>query len=239
MDSDVGSCLTSLASSPTCCSPASVSAVAAQPLEIQDTPSSGAQLASFVNHIFSQLHENVGDQYWMLEKLGEGAVGVVRRCIEKSNGRQWACKTISKSLLTSQEHVEALIDEVEIQTAVGDHGVIVGLHDVLEDDKVRRDTWQMPFQCGEGNTLFTSGGHVTLRHDNAPFARARVSHGMRLTDSEILYCNTRSCLTFPSFIPPPRPAHPIPVAERASCDGTMRGRGALRVHHSQQTIPGG
>ena len=152
MDSDVGSYLTSLGSSPIRCPPASISSAATQPGEIQDTRSSGAELASFVNrhlssHIFSQLHENVGDWYRLEENLGEGAMGVVRRCIEKSNGRPWACKTISKSLLTSQEHVEALLDEVEIQAAVGDHGAIVGLHDVLEDDEVRRDTWQMPFQC--------------------------------------------------------------------------------------------
>ena len=171
MDSDSGSCRTSLSSSPTDCSPANISSAAAQPVEVQDTRSrdgsSGAELDSFVNrhlssHIFSKLYENVEDQYRLEEKLGEGAMGVVRRCIEKSNGRQWACKTISKSLLTSREHVEALIDEVEIQTMVGDHSAIVGLHDVLEDAKVGRDTWQMPFQCGEGNLFFTSGGYVIL-----------------------------------------------------------------------------
>lgn len=120
----------------------------ASPREASKPPrhvrSSSANLESlscwvhFTSHIFMCKYEEVTSRYSMEKKLGEGAVGVVWRCIECSTGEEWACKTISKSQLTCYEDVEALLDEVAALRALADHAAIASLHDLMEDEQVGR-----------------------------------------------------------------------------------------------------
>ena len=89
--------------------------------------------------IFLQPYEDLEDRYELGEILGDGMAGVVRRCREKNGGRLWACKIIAKVKLLCKEDVDALKMEITAMRSLADHGSVVGLHDVLEDEKVREE----------------------------------------------------------------------------------------------------
>ena len=89
--------------------------------------------------ILLQPYVDLEDWYELGEILGDGMSGVVRRCREKNGGRLWACKTIAKVKLLCKEDVDALKMEIAAMRSLADHGSVVGLHDVLEDEKVREE----------------------------------------------------------------------------------------------------
>ncbi|XP_071547467.1 phosphorylase b kinase gamma catalytic chain, skeletal muscle/heart isoform isoform X3 [Panulirus ornatus] len=71
-------------------------------------------------------------KYEPKEVLGRGGCSVVRRCIEKETGQQYAAKIIDLS--DSSEHgvYEATIREIEVLRTVAGHPYIIELHDVFE-----------------------------------------------------------------------------------------------------------
>lgn len=81
-------------------------------------------------------------QYYQVgEKVGEGRCGVsVRRCVERSTGRAYACKSTPKSMLLEPRKVDALRTEVAILEMLQGSPGIVQLHQVLEEPQVRRGT---------------------------------------------------------------------------------------------------
>lgn len=57
--------------------------------------------------------DDINDYYEIKEKLGTGSFAVVKRCIRKSDGKQFAAKIIKKSKLNAEE-LAVVHDEVEI-----------------------------------------------------------------------------------------------------------------------------
>lgn len=57
---------------------------------------------------------DVNADYELGELVGEGAFGVVRRCVHRSTGQEFACKTVVKSQLKRRADVEDVRREVQI-----------------------------------------------------------------------------------------------------------------------------
>ena len=91
------------------------------------------------DHIFGE-YETVEFRYVLKEVLGDGMLGVVRRCVEKDSGIEWACKTIKKCQMVHRDDIEAVRNEVATMMELSEHFVIASLHDVVEDDEVHSRT---------------------------------------------------------------------------------------------------
>ena len=107
-----------------------------------DVPRSACNPArpKLTDHIFGE-YETVEFRYVLKEVLGDGKLGVVRRCVEKDSGTEWACKTIKKSQLIYRDDIEAVRNEVAAMMELSEHFVIANLHDVIEDDSVSSPYW--------------------------------------------------------------------------------------------------
>lgn len=73
---------------------------------------------------------HVHARYEILEILGAGSFGTVRKCQNKTTGEYFACKSIAKENVTN---VQTLQREIEILKTVR-HPHIIRLHDVYEDN---------------------------------------------------------------------------------------------------------
>lgn len=71
-------------------------------------------------------------KYEPKEVLGRGGCSVVRRCIEKETGQQFAAKIIDLSDSSTDGVYEATMREVEVLRLVAGHPFIIELHDVFE-----------------------------------------------------------------------------------------------------------
>jgi calcium-dependent protein kinase len=70
-------------------------------------------------------------RYRILEVLGTGSFGTVRKCQDRTTGELLAIKTIKKARV---DNVENLRREIEILKEVH-HPNIIEFHDVYEDEK--------------------------------------------------------------------------------------------------------
>ena len=91
------------------------------------------------SYIFTRSYVTLEVKYVLKERLGDGAMGVVRRCVERGTGQEWACKSIDKNLLRSQEDVAGLRFEVAAMKSLAGHPCIIGLYDLVEDETVSHD----------------------------------------------------------------------------------------------------
>ncbi|KAK8405037.1 hypothetical protein O3P69_001545 [Scylla paramamosain] len=71
-------------------------------------------------------------KYEPKEVLGRGGCSVVRRCIEKETGQQYAAKIIDLSDSSDEGVYEATKREIEVLRMVAGHPYIIELHDVFE-----------------------------------------------------------------------------------------------------------
>ena len=77
------------------------------------------------------------DKYEVSDNLGTGAFAVVKLCVERDTGRQYAMKIIEKkkfALNHGSKRGEALMDEVKILQKLN-HPHIIAIHDVYDTDK--------------------------------------------------------------------------------------------------------
>ena len=74
---------------------------------------------------------NVKEKYKILEILGTGSYGTVRKCKDRQTGEMYACKTIKKAKV---DNVQNLRREISILETV-DHPNIIKFMDVFEDEK--------------------------------------------------------------------------------------------------------
>ncbi|KAK4304068.1 hypothetical protein Pmani_023966 [Petrolisthes manimaculis] len=71
-------------------------------------------------------------KYEPKEVLGRGGCSVVRRCIEKETGQEYAAKIIDLSDSSDEGVYEATKREIEVLRMVAGHSYIIELHDVFE-----------------------------------------------------------------------------------------------------------
>ncbi|KAL1196365.1 Calcium-dependent protein kinase 31 [Cardamine amara subsp. amara] len=82
--------------------------------------------------ILEKPFENIRKLYKFDEELGKGQFGITRKCIEKSTGKTYACKTISKTKLKSEEDEKAVKREIRIMKHLSGQPNIVEFKDAYE-----------------------------------------------------------------------------------------------------------
>jgi calcium-dependent protein kinase len=88
---------------------------------------------SFTASVLQRQTENLRDLYTLGRKLGQGQFGVTYLCVEKSTGKEFACKSIAKRKLISMEDVEDVRRELHIMHHLSDHPNIVNIKGAYED----------------------------------------------------------------------------------------------------------
>lgn len=70
-------------------------------------------------------------KYELKEILGKGISSVVRRCLEKSTSREYACKIVEYN---SPSERDQTMKEIEVMRLIGSHPNIILIHDTFESD---------------------------------------------------------------------------------------------------------
>ncbi|XP_015690233.2 calcium-dependent protein kinase 11 [Oryza brachyantha] len=73
------------------------------------------------------------DLYTIGKKLGQGQFGTTYLCVEKATGREFACKSIAKRKLLTQEDVEDVRREIQIMHHLAGHANVVSIVGAYED----------------------------------------------------------------------------------------------------------
>ncbi|KAL8210581.1 hypothetical protein R6Q57_005018 [Mikania cordata] len=84
----------------------------------------------------SVLQRNTGNLkifYTLGKKLGQGQFGTTFLCIEKASGELYACKSIAKRKLLTDEDVEDVRREIQIMHHLAEHPNVVSIKGVYED----------------------------------------------------------------------------------------------------------
>nr|XP_024357653.1 calcium-dependent protein kinase 4-like isoform X2 [Physcomitrium patens] len=88
---------------------------------------------SFTHSVLQRQTENLKDLYRLGRKLGQGQFGTTYLCVEKATGREYACKSIAKRKLISQEDVDDVRRELHIMHHLSGHPNIVTIKGAYED----------------------------------------------------------------------------------------------------------
>lgn len=88
--------------------------------------------------------------YILGEKLGEGQFGITRKCVEKSTGTTYACKTILKTKIQNEEDEQAVKREIRIMKHLSGQPNIVEFKCAYED----KDSVHIVMEFCGGGELF-------------------------------------------------------------------------------------
>lgn len=101
-------------------------------------------------------------KYRLGKELGRGEFGVTYQCFDLETGEIFACKSISKSKLTTEIDIQDVRREVEIMKHLPKHPNIVSLKEAYED----KDNVHLVMELCAGGELFdriVARGHYTER----------------------------------------------------------------------------
>ncbi|CAM8969657.1 unnamed protein product [Rhodiola kirilowii] len=76
---------------------------------------------------------NIKEHYTFGRKLGQGQFGTTFLCVEKTTGKEYACKTIAKRKLLTDEDVEDVRREIQIMHHLAGHTNVVSIKGAYED----------------------------------------------------------------------------------------------------------
>ncbi|WVZ61974.1 hypothetical protein U9M48_011778 [Paspalum notatum var. saurae] len=77
--------------------------------------------------------ERLKDLYTLGKRLGQGQFGTTYQCADKATGKQFACKSIAKRKLRTDEDVEDVRREVQIMHHLSGHPNVVSIVGAYED----------------------------------------------------------------------------------------------------------
>lgn len=77
--------------------------------------------------------KNIHNEFELGEILGSGHLGVTRIATHKKDGKKYACKSISKDKLHTQEEIESVRQEIQIMHVLSGHEHIVQIVDFYEE----------------------------------------------------------------------------------------------------------
>ncbi|KAL0787649.1 hypothetical protein Bca101_003895 [Brassica carinata] len=77
--------------------------------------------------------ENFKEFYSLGRKLGQGQFGTTFLCLEKGTGKEYACKSISKRKLLTDEDVEDVRREIQIMHHLAGHPNVISIKGAYED----------------------------------------------------------------------------------------------------------
>ncbi|KAH7681002.1 Non-specific serine/threonine protein kinase protein [Dioscorea alata] len=76
---------------------------------------------------------NLRDHYRVGRKLGQGQFGTTYLCVDKANGKEYACKSIPKRKLLCREDYEDVWREIQIMHHLSEHANVVRIRGAYED----------------------------------------------------------------------------------------------------------
>ncbi|KAL8036451.1 hypothetical protein ABFX02_12G160100 [Erythranthe guttata] len=100
-----------------------------KPNHIKRVSSVGLQVES----VLQRKTENLKDKYSLGKKLGQGQFGTTFLCMEKATNKDFACKTIGKRKLTTEEDVEDVRREIQIMHHLAGHPNVISIVGAYED----------------------------------------------------------------------------------------------------------
>ncbi|KAF3560727.1 hypothetical protein DY000_02019757 [Brassica cretica] len=106
--------------------------------------------------------ENFKEFYSLGRKLGQGQFGTTFLCVEKTTGKEFACKSIAKRKLLSDEDVEDVRREIQIMHHLSGHPNVISIKGAYEDVVAVH----LVMECCAGGELFDriiQRGHYTER----------------------------------------------------------------------------
>ncbi|KAL0410212.1 UNVERIFIED_CONTAM: Calcium-dependent protein kinase [Sesamum latifolium] len=86
-----------------------------------------------VDSVLQRKTENLKDKYTLGKKLGQGQFGTTFLCLEKETNKEFACKTIAKRKLTTEEDVEDVRREIRIMHHLAGHPNVISIVGAYED----------------------------------------------------------------------------------------------------------
>jgi calcium-dependent protein kinase len=92
-----------------------------------------ASAGLLVDTVLGRKTEKLKDLYSIGRKLGQGQFGTTYLCVEKSTGKEFACKSIAKRKLTSEEDVEDVRREIRIMHHLAGHPNVISIVGAYED----------------------------------------------------------------------------------------------------------
>ncbi|XP_047330724.1 calcium-dependent protein kinase 20-like [Impatiens glandulifera] len=96
---------------------------------VKRLPSAGLKVQS----VLQKKTANMKEVYTVGKKLGQGQFGTTFLCVEKENGKEFACKTIEKRKLTTSEDVEDVRREIQIMHHLAGHPNVISIVGAHED----------------------------------------------------------------------------------------------------------
>lgn len=100
-----------------------------KPTHIKRVSSAGLQMES----VLGRKTENLKEKYTLGRKLGQGQFGITFLCLEKGTNKEFACKSIAKRKLTSEEDVEDVRREIQIMHHLAGHTNVIQILGAYED----------------------------------------------------------------------------------------------------------
>uniref|UniRef100_A0A0N5C6U2 non-specific serine/threonine protein kinase n=1 Tax=Strongyloides papillosus TaxID=174720 RepID=A0A0N5C6U2_STREA len=91
-------------------------------------------------------HDSIYDYYDVLEEIGNGAFGVVHRCVEKGTGNTFAAKFVNT---ISENEKDTVRKEIHVMSELR-HPSLINLHDAFEDE----NQMAMIYEFMSGGELF-------------------------------------------------------------------------------------
>ncbi|KAM0874952.1 hypothetical protein ACQ4PT_037105 [Festuca glaucescens] len=96
---------------------------------IKRISSAGLQVQS----VLRRKTDNLKDKYSLGRKLGQGQFGTTYLCVDKATGLEYACKSIAKRKLITDEDVEDVRREIQIMHHLAGHPSIISIRGAYED----------------------------------------------------------------------------------------------------------
>ncbi|KAL3642770.1 Calcium-dependent protein kinase 20 [Castilleja foliolosa] len=100
-----------------------------KPAHIKRASSVGLQVES----VLLRKTENMKEKYSLGRKLGQGQFGTTFLCMEKGANTEFACKSIAKRKLTTEEDVEDVRREIQIMHHLAGHPNVISIVGAYED----------------------------------------------------------------------------------------------------------
>ncbi|KAA8516841.1 hypothetical protein F0562_017341 [Nyssa sinensis] len=100
-----------------------------KPNHVKVVSSVGLQLDS----VLQRKTGNLKEVYSLGKKLGQGQFGTTYLCVEKATGKEFACKSIAKRKLTTQEDVEDVRREIQIMHHLAGNPNVISIVGAYED----------------------------------------------------------------------------------------------------------
>ncbi|KAL8166737.1 hypothetical protein V2J09_008236 [Rumex salicifolius] len=100
-----------------------------KPIQFKRALSAGLRVES----VLQKKTGNIKEFYSMGRKLGQGQFGTTFLCIEKATGKEYACKSIAKRKLLTDEDVEDVRREVQIMHHLSGNPHVISIKAAYED----------------------------------------------------------------------------------------------------------